>query len=319
MSKEDFEFEKALISGKANSKIAKIKKYLQFFKDVIRLVKKDDYDLIYVHYVSHSLLPLLFVRHLLILNAHGSDVLVSTKLIQKLVTPIIKKADLLVVPSEYFLKIVHKRFIIDKSKIFISPSGGIDKKIFTPLGVKKQNDIFTVGFLSRIDKGKGWDILLQSMSLLKDKKIRLLLVGSGSQEKQMLEMIEQLELQNIIELHCGQPHDKLPYFFNQMDIFVFPTTLNESLGLVGLEAMACGIPVVGSNIGGLTGYINDGKLFEVTDSQGLAEEIKYFMNLDESKMQMFSRNALNTASIYEAKKVTYELSNKIIEIGKRKL
>lgn len=43
-----------------------------------------------------------------------------------------------------------------------------------------------------------------------------------------------------------------------MDLFVFPTQLEESLGLVGLEAMACGVPVIGSCIGGLTDYIEEG-------------------------------------------------------------
>lgn len=328
LSSKNFIFEKAVISGKASSKIAKIKKYLQFFKNVIHLVNKDDYDLIYVHYVSHSLLPLLFVRHLLkkplVLNAHGSDVLVNSKLslfIQKLVTPIIKKANLLVVPSKYFQEVVQQKFMIDKSKIFISPSGGIDTKLFRPLNYKKKNDVFTVGFLSRIDKGKGWDVLLKSMSLLKDKKIRLLLVGSGSQENEMKEMIKQLGLNKIVELHGAQPHDKLPHYFNQMDIFAFTTRLAESLGLVGLEAMACGVPVVGSNIGGLPSYIEDGvngKLFESGNSTELARCIEEFMIMDKNKFDKYKNNALETSKKYDSQIISEKLIQVLLQFKEDK-
>jgi glycosyltransferase involved in cell wall biosynthesis len=328
LSKKGFTFTKAVIRGKAKTKSEKIKKYLKFFKDVISAVKKDDYDIIYVHYIGHSLLPLLFVRHLikkpLVLNAHGSDVLVISKLsllIQKIVTPIIKQADLLVVPSVYFQNVVHEKFMIGKSNIFISPSGGIDTKLFSPQNTQKQKKKFTVGFVSRIDKGKGWDVLLQSMSMLKDKNIRFLLVGSGSQDIQMRKMIERLELQNIVEVHEAQPHEKLPHYFNQMDIFAFTTRLAESLGLVGIEAMTCGVPVVGSNAGGVPSYIKDGvngKLFEVGDSIELAKCIEEFVEMDKAEFDKYKIQALETGKRYDSKVVANELSGKLNNFLKEK-
>lgn len=53
------------------------------------------------------------------------------------------------------------------------------------------------------------------------------------------------------------PYHSLPEIYCTLDLFIFPTCLEESLGLVGLEAMACEVPVIGSYIGGLKDYIKD--------------------------------------------------------------
>lgn len=327
LKKFGFDFEMAVISGKASSSLDKIKKYLVFFSSVLFHIKKNDYDIIYVHYVKHSLIPFLLMNHLiekpLVLNAHGSDVLEGgylSVLIQKLVTPIIKRSDLMVVPSEYFQKLVIKKYGIENSKCFISPSGGVDTNVFCQGKKQNRNYMFTVGFLSRIDKGKGWNVLLKSVYFLKEKSnLRVLMVGSGSEEKQMKNMIKQLGLNEIVKTFSGQSHNKVPYFFNQMDIFVFPTTrAAESLGLVGLEAMACGIPVLGSNIGGLPGYIRDGvngHLFEAGNSKQLAKYIELFMDMDASEFANFKRQAYETAKMYDSKRVASELAYRLKELG----
>ena len=311
----------AVVEGRGVNRIKKIQKYFKFFLDAISAVKKNDYDVIYVHYISHSLIPLLFVKSFikkpLILNAHGSDVLINTKigkLIQKLVTPIIKKADLIVVPSDYFKGIVYDRFMIKKEKIFVFPSGGVNTQLFKPKDIKK--DIFTIGFVSRIDKGKGWDTLLEAVNLLNSKGLvfRVLIIGSGVEEKLLLQKIEDLKLKNVVEYIGPKPHNDLVNYFNQMDVFAFTTRMAESLGLVGLEAMACGVPVIGSRIAALPSYIKDGingKLFEAGNYYELSKNIEYFMNLDELEFKKYQINAIKTAKLYDSNKVTLDLLKKI--------
>lgn len=321
----------AVIRGKGNSKLDKIKKYFYFFKSVINKIQKDDYDLIYVHYIGHSLLPLFFVKFLikkpLVLNAHGSDVFVNGKIslfIQKLVIPIIKKADMIVVPSYYFQDVVSTKFDILRDKIFISPSGGIDTKLFKPFDHKIKNDIFTIGYVSRIDIGKGWDILLDSIYILKNKnlKFRVVMVGSGSQNQIMIQKIKELKLEDIVEYVGGKPHNELPNYFNEMDLFIFPTTRNaESLGLVGIEAMACGLPVIGSNIGGLPSYIEDnvnGRLFEVGNIEELVKNIEYFINLNDGELKVYRNNAWEKAQSYDSKRVAKNLYHRLKEVSGEK-
>ena len=323
LEKKGITFTLAVVEGRGTSKVEKIQKYFKFFLDVISAIKKNDYDVIYVHYVSHSLIPLLFVKSFikkpLILNAHGSDILFNNKAgeyLQKLVAPIIIKANMVVVPSEYFKDIVNDRFMIKKEKIFVSPSGGINTQLFKPKDMKK--DIFTIGYVSRIDKGKGWDTLLKAVNLLNTRGLvfRVLIIGSGAEEKLLLKKIEELKLENIVEYIGAKPHNELVNYFNKMNIFAFTTRLAESLGLVGLEAMACGVPVIGSNIGGLSYYIKNGingKLFEPSNYHELSKYIEYFMDLNDVEFKKYQVYALETAKQYDSEKVTLELLEAINE------
>ena len=321
LKKEGFEFDKAVIYGRGKNKLEKIVKYSKFFVEVFQKVTKGNYDLIYVHYVNHSLLPLLFVKPIikkpLVINAHGSDIFVNNKIasyIQKLVTSIINAADLIVVPSKYFKDIVSIKFGINKNKIFVSPSGGVNTNLFKPYN--KTTDIFTIGYVSRIDKGKGWNILLDAVNSLKNKyTFKVLIVGGGAEEDLLLKKIKKLNLENIVEFVGSKPHNELVKYFNKMDIFVFPTIrIAESLGLVGLEAMACGLPVIGSNIGGLREYIKsgiNGELFEPGNVNELVEKLEYFIKMDKEKMYKYRQAALNTAKEYDAKLVAKKLSDKL--------
>lgn len=328
MKKEGFDMtQDALIRGRGKSVFDKIIKYLRFFREVIVSVRQNDYDLIYVHYIGHSLLPLLFVhntiRKPLVLNAHGSDILSTSRIkryIQSLVTPIIKNADLVVVPSKYFQNIIYHRFQIKKNKIFISPSGGIDTTIFKPLcSKKKSNDEFVIGYVSRIEEGKGWEILLNAIKELLTHDIenfRVLIIGGGSQEKELLKMLKMFNIQKYIDFIGRVPHEALVSYYQKMDVFVFPSTLNESLGLVGLEAMACGVPVIGSDIGGLKSYIDNGYngyRFEAGNSHALSHLLQELILRGQKHLSKLKKNAVATAQQYDAVEVGKKIGDKLRE------
>lgn len=315
---------KAVIEGRGKNKLEKVLKYFKFFYDVAKLVFTKEYDLIYVHNIGHSLLPLVpisaFLKKPLVINAHGSDVFSASKsgeLIQKFVIPVVRKADLVVVPSNYLLDTIIEKFSIDKGKIFISPSGGIDTSLFRPLATVKEDAPFTIGFVSRIDEGKGWDTLLLAAKELKNRAVipfQIIMIGSGAQESDLKTTIEELELHNDVEYLGAVSHDDLPAFFAHFNLFIFPTRLSESLGLVGLEAMACGVPVIGSNIGGLKGYIiggYNGELFEPNNHLELAKKIEWFMALDQNNKEVFRQNAIVTANEYDALTIGENLYNKL--------
>lgn len=331
MSKQNFSFTKSVIFGRGKNIFDKLAKYLNFFQSTISSIRTNQYDLIYVHYINHSLLPLLLIRNKtekpLVINAHGSDTLPTSKtgkILQILVTPIIKKADLVVVPSAHFQTTIQNKFNIHQDKIFISPSTGINTELFQKLPHKDES-IFTIGFVSRIDQGKGWDILIQAIDKLKKmdtpKRLQVFLIGGGDKEKELKTMISNHQLTDIVYIIGCVEHRKLPYWYNKMDLFIFPTTLNESLGLVGLEAMSCGVPVIGSNIGGLKEYIKNGvngKLFTPGDADELSLKIFEFMQLSQIEKDQYSREAVKTAKNYDSKIVADHLSNKLLQILSKK-
>lgn len=305
----------------------KVFNYFRFFFQVVFLAKTCEYNLIYAHYIAHSLVPLSCIRHglkaPLILHAHGTDVFprnILGRWIQRLVTPVIRQADLIVVPSLFLQKNVMERFGIGAEKIFISPSAGVDTRLFSSRPGEKKKEMFTIGYISRIEHGKGWDTLLDAVAILRAAgavKFEVLVIGMGSREKELQALARKHKLQDVVRLVGMVPHGELPSWYHKMDVFVFPTQLPESLGLVGLEAMACGIPVVGSNIGALREYILDdvnGWLTEPGSPLGLAMAIQNFFTLSPRVKDSFRSAARQTAMNYESSRVGARLYKRLSQL-----
>lgn len=328
MSAGGFEVESVVIEGRGRNVFEKLRKYVVFLYSAVIALNKAKYDLVYVHYIGHSLLPFLFAKKRLgkplVINAHGGDVFTATRLgglIQKMVSPVIRRADLVVVPSAYFSQVVAVKFSVNAGKIFVSPSGGVDGQLFQPATPKSKKALFTIGYVSRIDEGKGWDTLLLAVDRLRKSSVcnfQVLMVGGGAQVEQLKAMLKSLNLEECVQYVGPVAHHELPRYYHQMDIFVFPTTrLAESLGLVGLEALACGVPVVGSAIGGLPGYIKpgyNGKLFPPGDAAQLAVCLQEMMALDSGELDSYKSNAAESARSYDSIAVSQAMKVKLEQL-----
>jgi glycosyltransferase involved in cell wall biosynthesis len=327
MSACGFDVTKIIIEGRGRNVFEKLSKYASFLYRTVTALNKCEYDLVYVHYIGHSLFPFLFAKkhtgRPLVINAHGGDVLTTTQLgnfIQKWVSPIIRKADLVVVPSNYFAEIVSEKFSVSADRIFISPSGGVDGQLFKPEASTCRSGLLTFGYVSRIDEGKGWDILLLAVDRLLKTGIRnfqVLMAGGGAQVEQLQAMLKGLNLGEHVHYIGPVAHQELPHFYHQMDLFVFPTKLPESLGLVGLEALACGLPVVGSAVGALPYYIKsgyNGKLFPPGDSAQLAVCLQEMMAYGSDTMHTYKINAAKSARCYESVLIRQEMKLKLEQV-----
>lgn len=315
----------SVIKGKRPNPLAKVFSYSNYYSSVIYNVISKKYDLIYVHYLSHNspiltcLLPL--KRKPLVINVHGTDVLSSHgKKIDILNKHVLKKTDLVVVPSEYFQEIMMKNYpFLDPEKIFVSPSAGVDSEKFYPIA-SQENEIPILGMISRIDVGKGWDDFVKALGLLKDKgmKFKAIIAGQGLEEKKMLDLIANLNLTETVEFLGLVKQEELVHVYNKMDAFVFPTRREaESLGLVGLEAMSCKTPVIGSDIAGLKTYINDevnGLLYPPGNVEKLAENIEKYLNFSKQRKEEIKEEAYKTAQAYESKAVISKLHNRLSQL-----
>ena len=149
---------------------------------------------------------------------------------------------------------------------------GIDLHLFQPfktaderiafrkkLGFDEKNIVFIS--VSRLVKEKGQDKVITSFRrLIEDyPDIRLLIVGDGEYRNQLQKMITDNRLNDKIWMVGGIPREKLWRYLASSDIFILPTRIaSESFGLVYIEANACGLPVIGSKIGGVTEAVTDG-------------------------------------------------------------
>lgn len=311
--------DKIVMTKKNASMIDKFRDYWRFYKKAVNQIKKKEYDLIYIHYISHTSIPLLFVKKKfkIVSNVHGSDILPKRQ-VQKFLIPVVKKilkkSDLVVVPSEYFKKIVEYDYKVECSKIFVSPSGGINSTVFFPPKEKKINNRkLKIGFASRIEPEKGWETYLEAIALLNDGEFSFSIVGSGSDKKKLDQLIKDKQLNEKIEIQNSLPQSQLREYFSDLDCFIFPSK-NESLGLIGLEAMACGCAVIGANNEGITSYLENrynGFIFEMGNSNDLADKIIDYSLLTIDEKKEMSQNAIKTARKYDSLTVEKLLDNRL--------
>ncbi len=112
---------------------------------------------------------------------------------------------------------------------------------------------------------KGFEYLIRAMPhvLEEHANARLKIVGSGPMESELKELIYELELGDEVEIVKNVSDDELLIAYNSSDLFVLPSIVDsqgntEGLGVVLLEAMACRLPVIGSDVGGIPDIIQDG-------------------------------------------------------------
>lgn len=314
------------IKGRSFNPFSKLLKYILFYFKIFCKVTFIKYDIIYTHTISHPTPPLrivsIFKKLNTVYNIHGDDLLTTTKLAARLLkfsTPLLSKSSLIVVPSLYFKEVllIKMPWLINKN-IFISPSGGVAEKFYNDSMII--NSIPRIGYVSRIDEGKGWNTLIEALKILKENFIlfQAEFYGRGDQCNDLLNKIKLYGLEDCVNYYGPKSHNELPSIYHSFDIFIFPTIRKaESLGLVGLEAMAASIPVIGSNIAGLKTYIINGKngfLFSPGNSTSLAESIIRYLSMDnKSKLEM-KKNAYITAISYKSELVNDILVKKLKEL-----
>ena len=162
---------------------------------------------------------------------------------------------------------LHHYYGIPLEKISVIPCG-VNLKLFRPIpkivarqkiGLNGGNIILFVG---RIERLKGIDNLIRAMAYLEQSRPELLIVGEdGNRQGEMnnlKNLAEDLGVADSVSFSGLVDHEKLPDFYNAADVCVLPSYY-ESFGLVPLEALACGTPVVATNVGDLQNIIRQGE------------------------------------------------------------
>lgn len=294
--------------------------YIKFYAEVIVKCSRD-YDAIYAHFASHVALPLLLTSKFkttpIILNVHGNDVVPEDdhdRRFTGIVKKIVQKSTYIICPSEYYSDIMRNVYHVEPSRLCIYPSGGIDTEFFTDIDRNKarkllglEPDKLFIGYASRFEIHKGWDIYLNACAdlIMDNPKIRLVVAGGGSEEDRFHSLIKELSLTDKIIKFDLLSHDKLRLFYNAVDVFVFPTyRKSESLGLVGLESMACKTITVLPNKYGPSSYAEDGEnciCFESGNTKSLCNAIKKALALDDETAAQMRIKARETAERYDSR------------------
>jgi glycosyltransferase involved in cell wall biosynthesis len=166
----------------------------------------------------------------------------------------------------------------------VMPQMGVDLDFFCPCPSRREQKVdrpFNIGFLGRLAAAKGIDSIFAAASQLKAQALnfQITLCGSGPDEKMLRDEAAKLGIANEVIWRSAVRHEKVPSELASFDVLVLPSRTTpiwkEQFGHVLIEAMAMGIPVIGSSSGEIPNVIGRSDLvFQEEDWQGLAIVLK---------------------------------------------
>jgi D-inositol-3-phosphate glycosyltransferase len=215
---------------------------------------------------------------------------------------------------------------VNPSKISIIPCG-VNLQLFRKrdrkearkqIGLDNGKWILYVG---RIHPLKGIEYLIKALRILIDEfdfsreEIRLLIIGGNHRENRvdlnkLRRLSSSLKIDEIVFFKGSQSHQDLPAFYNAVDLLVIPSRY-ESFGMVALEAMACGTPVIASKAGGLIYTVEDnvtGFLVPYGDPYCLAERISLILK-NSCLAEKFGQNGIERANLFSWERVVQMIIN----------
>jgi glycosyltransferase involved in cell wall biosynthesis len=277
LSKKNFFYTLLKFLGLLLSVLLNIKK---FFKNDIVFA----HAIIFPTFYSVLLKPIHKKR--VVCFVHGGDLNanINKRNIQnKLIKYSLSKSDLIIANSkDIFQKL--NNLLNGKDNIhLIYP--GVDLRLMKYLNSKdelkqryKLQDRFVLLSIGNAIKRKGFDVLIKALAILQKEKpeipVHLLLITQGEELENYNDLISLYHLTESVDIISKVEQRELVKYYNLADLYIMPSR-EEPLGLVAIEAMACGTPVLGSAVGGLKEVLadNSGFLFENENIQDLKDKI----------------------------------------------
>ena len=237
-------------------------------------------------------------------------------------------ADKLVVSTESERAEVELISNTDNGHIAVIPPG-VDLSVFHPYPQERARRELDIAaddkmllFVGRIEPLKGIDTLLSALQLLEqsgDMPAHLCVSVIGGDPEKPLEtrhaeldklmvLCKELGLSDMVTFLGRRAQETLHYYYASSDIVVMPSH-HESFGMVALEAMACGTPVIASDVGGLAELVQDGEtgfLVPGGDPAAMAERLRCMLS-DQELLARLGRQAANYAERYDWKGITRQI------------
>ena len=238
-----------------------------------------EYDVVHSHYwlsswVGRELSQELAIPHvvpfhtlsLIKMQSRGGEEEQSERSVIE--TKVIATADRIIAFSPHERDAMARLYAADANKITLVPCG-VDLEVFRPLNQKAVRSSLGLNgekillYVGRVEPIKGLDLLVETAAQMDSEDgVRMIVVGADVNGDREMDRVRQLarekDLEDKIDFVGQVDHDDLPLYYNAADVCVVPSYY-ESFGLVALESMACGTPVVATRVGGLSTIIHHGR------------------------------------------------------------
>ncbi len=186
--------------------------------------------------------------------------------------------------------------------VYLPPAINIEDFQFSPKQPSPKNDTFLVGYLGRLSYEKGVDILIRAMAQT-DKVIHGYIVGDGPEKNKLKILAKELGITNRIKWNDAVSYKDVPSVLRNFDVLVLPSRSTkiweEQFGRILIEAMAVGVPVIGSRSGEIPNVIGDcGLLFEEENEYELINALNKIKDDDETRKVFIERGRIKVEKEY---------------------
>lgn len=219
-------------------------------------------------------------------------------------------------PSRYYADLIHSRIDIPADKVYLV-SKGVSLKKFKPQ--TPSFDPPTIGFLSRMSKSNGLDILVDAFIMLKEykayKNLKLKITGGMSaRDKKMIYSIKKKlmnrDLYKDVEIAPYLYQNDIATFYDSLTLTSVPARNGEAFGAFMLESMASGIPVVQPDIGAypeIISHTGGGIVYENNNPSSFVQVISDLLDKPEKIIEMSKKGLNSVQAYYSAEKIIKDL------------
>ncbi len=293
------------IDEPGKGKLTTLMKYFSWFlRSFIHILKnKKIISATHAHYVFPTGLISLIAKKMMgipyVVTVHGGDIDQMAKKspwIKKMTTKILRQAETVIVVGEKLRSTVIDDYAVRHERVELI-SMGVDTSVFKrqPMAESREelglsSDEKHILFVGNMIRAKGIIELVEAVSLVQETEPNsaLYLLGAQRDTNFIDEVKKVIEEKDIKNIHFKQPQRQsdLALWMSAADVLVLPS-YHEGFGLVALEAMACGTPVIGSDVGGLSYLLNEGAgvLVPPQNVEALAIGIKGILSGEEGLIQ----------------------------------
>ncbi|HXH09116.1 MAG TPA: glycosyltransferase [Alphaproteobacteria bacterium] len=252
---------------------------------VKRFLRRIRPNVLHAHYASgYGTLGRLMNFHPYILSVWGSDIYefpYRSYLHYKILKSNLLAADCVCSTSWAMARRIRELYP-ETRRVSVVPFG-VDTEMFAPRRSPNGNSSIVIGTVKAIAHHYGIDILIKAFAEARRtlapcspelaSRVRLVIVGDGPDRNSLQRLVKKMRLSDVVEFTGFLPHTEIPKRLQDLDIYV-ATSRRESFGVAVLEASASGLPVIASNVGGLSEIV----LHEQTGLIVAAEDVKETSN-----------------------------------------
>jgi len=308
--------------------------FLSQLFSLIWLIKKEKIKIVNSHWMVAQGLSGALVRKFLgirhICTVHSADVFALKRFpLGRYIARFIVRNSNHIITVSSFIKSNLDELLGYDTKATICPMG-IDISTFIPkdrVSLKEKYNIKTkyiLLFVGRLIEVKGVEYLIDAVEIVSKelRDLKLLIVGTGNLERKLKEKVRKLNLSSYVSFLGGVRHENLIDYYNICDLVILPSIVDrygqtESLGMVILEAMSCGKPVIASNVGALPEVVKDGYNGILAIPGNLTDIADKIMKmLKKMDRNLLEKNARRTAEEYSWSNIGKEYLEIILN-GKR--